>query len=228
MPPRSRKRQNFEQTDPTASKNEAEGHGTGIFKWGTVALPVTERRNDNSPAIYGWVMRPSNIKVPRGTAEKLAAVCKDLSFCDGRLGLRTPWESGGGPPQSKTLARWPVMLELREASWSAPALWRFGTGTDLVWDGGWPCASTQTPWVWLISGCPVGTNAAAKIILRWTIGRDAVGKRRRAAAVQDAGALTEDARMARSVLECASPLALWDGTEVAADVNRLIILRAVF
>jgi len=28
----------------------------------------------------------------------------------------------------------------------------------------------QTPCVWLISGCPVGTNAAAKIILRWTIG----------------------------------------------------------
>jgi len=28
----------------------------------------------------------------------------------------------------------------------------------------------QTPCVWLISGCPVGTNAAAKIILRWTFG----------------------------------------------------------
>jgi len=40
--------------------------------------------------------------------------------------------SGGGPPQSKTLARWPVMLVLREASWSAPVLWRFGTGTDYV------------------------------------------------------------------------------------------------
>jgi hypothetical protein len=40
----------------------------------------------------------------------------------------TPGESGGGPPQSKTLARWPVMPGLREASWSAPALWRFGTG----------------------------------------------------------------------------------------------------
>jgi len=54
-----------------------------------------------------------------------------------------PWESGGGPPQSKTLARWPVMQGLREASWSAPVLWRFGTGTDLVLDGWWPCASTQ-------------------------------------------------------------------------------------
>jgi hypothetical protein len=26
-------------------------------------------------------------------------------------------------------------------------------GTDFVWNGGWPCASTQTPWVRLISGC---------------------------------------------------------------------------
>ena len=36
-------------------------------------------------------------------------------------------------------------------------------------------------------------------------------KRRRAAAVQDAGALTESSRTARSVLECARPLALWAG-----------------
>ena len=36
-------------------------------------------------------------------------------------------------------------------------------------------------------------------------------KRRRAAAVQDAGALTESSRIARSVWECASPLALWEG-----------------
>jgi hypothetical protein len=31
------------------------------------------------------------------------------------------------PPQSKTLARWPMTLEPREASWSAPALWRFSS-----------------------------------------------------------------------------------------------------
>jgi hypothetical protein len=42
--------------------------------------------------------------------------------------------------------------------------------TDFVWDGWSPCASTQPPCVWLISGCPDGTNAAAKIILRWTFG----------------------------------------------------------
>jgi len=33
---------------------------------------------------------------------------------------------GGGPPHSKTLARWPMTPEPREASWSAPALRRFG------------------------------------------------------------------------------------------------------
>jgi hypothetical protein len=36
-----------------------------------------------------------------------------------------------------------------------------------------------------------------------------MGKRRRAAALQDAGADMLDARQSRSVVECASPLALW-------------------
>jgi len=31
---------------------------------------VAKRRGDNSPAIHGWVKRPPNEKVPRGTAEK--------------------------------------------------------------------------------------------------------------------------------------------------------------
>jgi len=33
-------------------------------------LDVVVRRDDNSPAIHGWVKRQSNVKVPRGTAEK--------------------------------------------------------------------------------------------------------------------------------------------------------------
>jgi hypothetical protein len=33
--------------------------------------------------------------------------------------------SGGGPPQSKTLARGAMTSEMREASWTTPALWRF-------------------------------------------------------------------------------------------------------
>src|ERR1039458_6113325 len=43
-------------------------------------------------------------------------------------------------------------------------------------------------------------------------------KRWRATAVQDAGALTDDHRIARSVLDCASPLALWKGV-ISADVK---------
>ena len=38
--------------------------------------PVAERRDDNCPAIHGWVKRPAKVKVPRGTAEKLVAVGK--------------------------------------------------------------------------------------------------------------------------------------------------------
>jgi hypothetical protein len=48
-----------------------------------------------------------------------------------------------------------------------------------------------------------------------------VGKRRRAAAVQNAGANASGARTARSVLECASPLALWAGRRAGrAEVKR--------
>jgi len=37
-------------------------------------------------------------------------------------------KSGGGPPQSKTLARTPSHPNRASASWSAPVLWRFGPG----------------------------------------------------------------------------------------------------
>jgi hypothetical protein len=60
---------------------------------GEMAFAVAERRNDNSPAIYGWVMRPSNIKVPRGTAENMMAVRKDLSSLTGL------WEIAGDESQ---------------------------------------------------------------------------------------------------------------------------------
>jgi len=43
------------------------------------------------------------------------------------------------------------------------------------------------------------------ILLLFTRGQE----RRRAAAVQDAGAFSGDDRISRSVVECASPLALW-------------------
>jgi len=43
-------------------------------------------------------------------------------------------KSGGGPPQSKTLARGPMTGEMREASWSAPALWRFGRSAGKMRD----------------------------------------------------------------------------------------------
>jgi hypothetical protein len=38
---------------------------------------------------------------------------------------RNAGKSGGGPPQSKTLARGTMIPELREASWTAPAPWCF-------------------------------------------------------------------------------------------------------
>jgi hypothetical protein len=45
-------------------------------------------------------------------------------------------KSGGGPPQSKTLARYLVTPGLREASWSAPVLWRFQPLTTAATEDG--------------------------------------------------------------------------------------------
>jgi len=39
--------------------------------------------------------------------------------------FRPAGKSGGGPPHSKTLARGTLTFVKREASWTAPVLWRF-------------------------------------------------------------------------------------------------------
>ena len=68
----------------------------GMDDWGSW-LPVAERRDDNSPAIYGWVMRQPNEKVPRGTAENVVAVRKHLSSLAGL------WKIAGMSPSHKWL-----------------------------------------------------------------------------------------------------------------------------
>ena len=47
-----------------------------------------------------------------------------------------------------------------------------------------------------------------------------------ATALQNAGALTDDERTARSVLECASPLALWEGVKQFSAERELSQLAA--
>ena len=60
-------------------------------------VAVAVRLGDNSPAIYGWVMRPSNIKVPRGTAENggraQAPFVPDgtLEICEPRVPAMNGW-----------------------------------------------------------------------------------------------------------------------------------------
>ena len=51
-------------------------------------------------------------------------------------------------------------------------------------------------------------------------------KRWGATALQNAGALTDDERTARSVLECASPLALWAGVKQFSAERELSQLAA--
>jgi len=52
------------------------------------------------------------------------------------------------------------------------------------------------------------------------------GKAVGATALQNAGALTDDERTARSVLECASPLALWEGVKQFSAERELSQLAA--
>ena len=43
----------------------------GMDDGGNWRLAVAERGDNNSPAIFGWVKRQPNGKVPRGTAERV-------------------------------------------------------------------------------------------------------------------------------------------------------------
>jgi hypothetical protein len=52
-------------------------------------------------------------------------------------------KSGRGLPQSKTLARLPMTFEMREASWTASALWRFGNGRRAAVVSGFGRSLTQ-------------------------------------------------------------------------------------
>ena len=50
------------------------------------------------------------------------------SRCNGWFTLK----SGGGPPHIKTLVHFPTASKPREASWSAPVLWRFGRREEFI------------------------------------------------------------------------------------------------
>ena len=78
------------------------------------------------------------------------------------------FESGGGSPQSPTLARWPRPRK-REASWSAPALWRFGPSLVLPTNVRIPNSTGRRPLRFLVYGCfirscrPMSLKALAKV-----------------------------------------------------------------
>jgi hypothetical protein len=67
---------------------------------------------------------------------------------------------------------------------------------------------------------PKSPQNVAKTVVFTVLDGFPIQKRWRATAVQDAGALAEDERTTRSVLECASPLALWRVTELNAKSPR--------
>jgi hypothetical protein len=68
-------------------------------------------------------MLPRNAGASFGGAQNTRSVLE----CASPLALSgyASGKSGGGPPQSKTLARDTMIPEIREAFWSAPAPWRF-------------------------------------------------------------------------------------------------------
>ena len=62
---------------------------------------------------------------------------------------------------------WPDEVEPQARRYNDSAV---HSGRILFGTDGGRVTSTQTPCVWLISGCPVGKNAATKISFGWTIG----------------------------------------------------------
>ena len=72
---------------------------------------VAERRDDNSPAIYGWVKRQPNGTVPRGTAEWFFRPCRDF----GKLRTTGPSHEWLGYSQrgvERTCSRTPQLYRL--------------------------------------------------------------------------------------------------------------------
>jgi len=96
----------------------------------------------------------------------------------------TDAKAAEGRAHSMTLARGRMILELCGASWSGPALWRF------------PISGRTAPTSGKAGCCDLKCRVPP------------MPKRRRAAALHDAGAWTDDSRTARSVLEWARHLAL--------------------
>ena len=97
----------------------------GMDDWGNRRLAVAERRDENSPAIYGRVKRQSNVKVPRGTAERFFRPWRDFGRCratspshewlgyfqenHGRLGVASPFRI----PQGQWGARCWAIAEIK-------------------------------------------------------------------------------------------------------------------
>jgi hypothetical protein len=73
-------------------------------EWGIWRLPVTERHNDNSPAIYGWVKRQPNGKVPQGRQNASFVPDGTLEICGHRVPAMNGWaiftERGMGAERS--------------------------------------------------------------------------------------------------------------------------------
>jgi hypothetical protein len=120
--------------------------------WGNWRLAVAERRK----------------KVVHG--ETVGERTKLNQAPDGAKKICAGWFSVA--PAGALVACWPDPRFHRELLSDAPPA--LGGRTDLVCDGGWPCASTQTLWVWLISGWPVGTNAVPKLFCDGRLGQSAV------------------------------------------------------
>jgi hypothetical protein len=89
------------------------GFQFGMDDWGNWRLPVAERRDDNSPAIYGWVKRQSNGKVPQGRQNASFVPDGTLEICGSRVPAINGWaiftERGTG---RGALARCLAMTEI--------------------------------------------------------------------------------------------------------------------
>jgi formylglycine-generating enzyme required for sulfatase activity len=125
--------------------------------WGNWRSAVVERRDDHSPAIYGWVMRPSNINVPRGTAGRFFRPGRVFGkLGDTNLGglkkrLANLWSRSKSPNEVKTMKTKlnSLLIALAVLAGAQPALAQV-TNLGIAPAGGesiiyWPVSTTN--WV---------------------------------------------------------------------------------
>jgi hypothetical protein len=115
---------------PTQQAASEQPHRLCIIKIMTLLIDIQAGFVNGFFAIPGVLDRRGHLSFWAASPNRNPNLNPNPILCTREIKIK----SGGGPPQSKTLAGCLTTCEKREAFWSAPVLWRFGMG----------CKSTMT------------------------------------------------------------------------------------